>query len=195
MDGLVFYCADCRQSFAGEEYKVSDRPCCPKCNKKTLSTGITKALWVQKTKEERQEILEALIKEDEQREQNIAKREEYARTVGVTYKEKDKDTTNSYLDGMYIDIGKKIKGWAKWIFIVGAFASVIGAVGMLFAAEDGWVIITALLTLVLGPMLAWVSSWILYAFGELVEKTSANEQNTRNILKLMLENNTQRDKD
>ncbi len=194
MSGLVFYCKNCNQTFVGEDYQASDKPRCPKCNKKTLSTGITKELWVQKTKEERQEMLETLIKEDEQREQSIAKREEYAQSVGVTYKEKEKETASS-LDGLYIDIGKKIKGWAKWIFIVGAIVSVISAVGMLFAAEDGWMLFVGLLALVIGPLLAWVSSWILYAFGELVEKTSANEQNTRNMLKLMLENNAQKDKD
>ena len=189
MAGLVFYCSNCKQTFTGEEYTESDRPRCPRCNKKTLSTGITKELWIQKTKEERQAILDALIMEDKQREESIAKQEKYAQAVGVTYKEQNKENEKPFLDDLYIDIGKKIKGWAKWIFIVGVIVSVIGAVGMLLAAEDGLVFAIGLLALIIGPLVAWVSSWIIYAFGELVEKTSANEQNTRNILKLMLENN------
>ena len=67
---------------------------------------------------------------------------------------------------------------------------VIVAIIMLFTAEDGWMIFTAIMTAVVGPIIAWVFSWILYAFGELVDKTAANERNTQNILKLMLENNT-----
>ncbi len=122
------------------------------------------------------------------------RRESYAKAVGVTYKAKI-DDTDSTVDSWYADIGKKIKGWAKWIFIVEASITVIGAIVMLFTAEDGGMIFTALLTLILGPFLAWVSSWILYAFGELVDKTCENERNTQNILKLMLENNAQKDKD
>lgn len=121
------------------------------------------------------------------------RRESYAKAVGVTYKEKI-DNTDSKVDSWYTDIGKKIKGWAKWIFIIEAIASVIGAIALLFTAEDGGMIFAALLTLILGPVLAWVSSWILYAFGELVDKTCENERNTQNILKLMLENNLQNGK-
>jgi len=123
------------------------------------------------------------------------KREEYAQSIGVTYEEKVENNVESSVDGLYIDIGKKIKGWAKWIFIVEAIMFVIGAIVMLFTAEDGGMIFAALLTLVLGPVLAWVSSWILYAFGELVDKTCENERNTQNILKLMLENNVQNNKE
>ena len=122
------------------------------------------------------------------------KRESYAKAVGVTYKEKI-DNTDSMVDSWYTDIGKKIKGWARWIFVIGAISSIIGALGMLFSAEDGWMFFVGLLALFIGPLLAWVSSWLLYAFGELVDKTCDNEQNTRNILKLMLENNAQKEKD
>ena len=185
---LVFYCSNCEQTLAGKDYQATERPHCPKCNKKTLSTGITKDVWFQKTKEERQEILEALLVEDEQREQSIAKREEYAQTVGVTYKEKDDETAN-FLDSIYTDIGRKIKGWAKWIFIIEAIAAIIAGFGLM--AYDATFI--GLLVLACGPLIAWVSSWILYAFGELVDKTCDNERNTQNILKLMLESNAQKD--
>jgi len=194
MSSFVFYCKNCEKTFAGEDYQASDKPCCPKCHMNTVSTGITKELWIQKTKEERQELLEVLIREEEQRAQNAARPKEYAQAAGVTRKGKDKEDDSGYLDDLYIDIGKKIKGWAKWIFIVEAIAFGISGVGMLFAAEDGWMFFAGLLTLVIGPLVAWVSSWILYAFGELVEKTSANEQNTRNILKRMQENNAKKDK-
>ena len=87
------------------------------------------------------------------------------------------------LDELYENIGKKIKAWAKWIFIVEAIAAIIGGLLLIFDGEGliGFVILIA------GPFVAWVSSWLLYAFGELVEKTVANESNTRNILKKLTE--------
>jgi len=67
---------------------------------------------------------------------------------------------------MYDNIGGKIKGLAKTMFIV----EVIGAVitGIVLLATDYDLIFAGLLTLFCGPIVAWVGSWILYAFGELV---------------------------
>ena len=76
-------------------------------------------------------------------------------------------------DNLYKNIGEKIKGWAKWVFIVGAISSIIGAIGMLFSAEDGWMLIVGVLTLVVGPLVAWVSSWLLYAFGQITDDLHA----------------------
>ena len=84
------------------------------------------------------------------------------------------------LDNWYENIGGKIKGLAKWIFAIEAIAAIITAF-VLFFADDS-LIIVGIITLVCGPIIAWIGSWILYAFGELVEKTSDNERNTRNIL-------------
>ena len=137
------------------------------------------------SKEERQAKTEGLLLEEAKKANTEA--------VAVTYEKNGNRAKGSVIDGWYTDIGKKIKDWAKRIFIIEAIAFVIGAVTMMFSAEDGWMIIVALIALVAGPVLALVSSWILYAFGELVEKTSANEKNTRNILELMLENNTKDD--
>lgn len=82
---------------------------------------------------------------------------------------------------MYENIGKKIKGLAKAIFIVEAIGAIIAGICLL--ATDGDLILAGLLTLFCGPIVAWVSSWILYAFGELVEAARDNENNTKQILK------------
>lgn len=72
------------------------------------------------------------------------------------------------LDNLYENIGGKIKIWAKWIFIIEAIGAII--TGICFLAdrgfEEGW---WALIIIVCGPIVALVSTWILYAFGELVE--------------------------
>ena len=71
-------------------------------------------------------------------------------------------------DSLYENIGRKIKNWAKWIFIVEAIGAII--TGFILMAE---VDVLYILLVFLGPIIAWVGSWILYAFGELVEDVHA----------------------
>ncbi len=82
---------------------------------------------------------------------------------------------------MYDNIGEKIKRLAKTIFIVEAIVSVIVGVTLWIEIEEWWCAII----LFCGPIIAWVSSWLLYGFGELIEKTSENEQNSHNLYKLL----------
>ena len=72
---------------------------------------------------------------------------------------------------MYDNIGGKIKDLAKAMFIIEALGAVI--TGIVLLATDDDLIFEGLLTLFCGPIAAWVSSWILYAFGELVEDIHA----------------------
>ena len=81
------------------------------------------------------------------------------------------------LDNLYADIGVKIKNWAKWIFIVEAIGAVISGI-VLFADEF---ILAGLLTLVCGPIIALVSTWLLYAFGQLVDDTHAIRNQDKKI--------------
>lgn len=63
------------------------------------------------------------------------------------FKDKPESAEDSHLASWYADIGKKIKEWAKWIFILEAIAAVIGALVMLVTAED-WVVSFAALLFV-----------------------------------------------
>lgn len=83
---------------------------------------------------------------------------------------------------MYKNIGKKIKGLALGTFIVEAVAAII--IGLLFIIEDEDMIPISLLIMVVGPVVAWIFSWVLYGFGELIDKTAKNECNTFNLLQL-----------
>ena len=82
------------------------------------------------------------------------------------------------LDKLYTDIGAKIKNWAKWIFIVESIAAIITGIALMF--EDA--VFIGFIVLICGPLVAWVSSWILYAFGEFVEDTKAIRYNTEIII-------------
>ena len=79
---------------------------------------------------------------------------------------------------MYDNIGGKIKNWAVWIFIVEAIAAIIG--GITLVANDNGLV--GFLTIVFGPIAAWVSSWLLYGFGQLIENSDiiAAEFNRKN---------------
>lgn len=77
---------------------------------------------------------------------------------------------------MYDNIGGKIKGLAKATFIVEAIAAVI--TGIAFMAMDDDLAPVGLLVMILGPIVAWVSSWLLYGFGELIDKTCDIARNT-----------------
>ena len=69
---------------------------------------------------------------------------------------------------MYDNIGGKIKSLAVWTFIGEAIGSIIA--GFILMAE---VDVLYILLVIFGPLVAWVSSWILYAFGEMVEDIHA----------------------
>ena len=74
------------------------------------------------------------------------------------------------LDNWYTNIGGKIKSLAKWTFVAEAIGAIITGLFYLIelGVEDGW---WALLIIFFGPIAAYVSSWFLYAFGQLVENT------------------------
>ena len=78
---------------------------------------------------------------------------------------------------MYGNIGKKIKCLAIAMFIAEAVTLVIW--GMVLIAIDEYLIAIGLLMVFFGPLVAWISTWLLYAFGELVDKATAIERNTR----------------
>ena len=80
---------------------------------------------------------------------------------------------------MYDNIGKKIKGSAKAVFIIETILGFIGGIAIIATDED--LILAALSMMIVVPLIAWISSWTLYGFGELVEKACEIERNTRKV--------------
>ena len=80
---------------------------------------------------------------------------------------------------MFSNIGHKIKVLAKLITWVGIVASVISGIVMMSGARtsismygiqvQGGMAWGGILTIVLGSLASWASSFILYGFGDLVE--------------------------
>ena len=73
---------------------------------------------------------------------------------------------------MYKNIGEKIKIGAKVIFVVWTIVAVIAGFTLLMST-DKEMVFSGLLLLVIAPVIAWVSTWIIYAFGQLVEDVHA----------------------
>ncbi len=74
---------------------------------------------------------------------------------------------------MYSNIGKKIKALAVVTFLIIAIPSVIG--GVILATEDP----IGILLIIGGPLVAWITSWFTYGFGEIIDKLTDIERNTR----------------
>ena len=81
---------------------------------------------------------------------------------------------------MYENIGNKIKGLATAIFIIGAIAGI--ALGICcFALQEDILIPIGVAFIVISPILSWVSSLLVYGFGELIIKTNEIAKNSRII--------------
>lgn len=95
---------------------------------------------------------------------------------------------------MFDNVGSKLKTLAKVLFTIEIIIIVIAFIVTLLASlyrniyqyslsdfEYFIKIVNMVKPYAIAVVVSLVSSWFLYAFGELVEKTSATEANTRNI--------------
>ena len=78
---------------------------------------------------------------------------------------------------MYNNIGGKIKGLAKGIFIGLAILGFLTA--FVLISIDEKMAGVALLCIPAYLLFGWISSWFLYGYGEIIEKLTAIESNTR----------------
>ncbi len=90
---------------------------------------------------------------------------------------------------MFNEIGKKIKRLASTlckvqiaIYVIAAIVFLgLGLISIVDGNEDSaffWILI-GLACAIIGPLLAWLSTIILYGYGELIDKTGEIEKNTR----------------
>ena len=82
-------------------------------------------------------------------------------------------------ENLYDNCGQKMKGVAVGFFVLETIGAIIGA----FALMDAELYLAGVLALFIGPFVAWITSLFIYCFGELVEKTTSNEKNTKELLK------------
>lgn len=81
---------------------------------------------------------------------------------------------------MFDDIGKKIKSLAVILCCVGIIVYILTAICMISfgSREDEEAIITwGMIILIAGPLLSIINSFIIYGFGELIDKICIIERN------------------
>ena len=77
--------------------------------------------------------------------------------------------SNSNSSGMFGNIGGKIKSLAQITTWLGIISSVIWGVVLMATDED--LIPAGIIIALLGSLVSWVSSFVLYGFGQLIENT------------------------
>jgi len=82
---------------------------------------------------------------------------------------------------MFENIGSKLKMLAKVNCWVGISLSIIAAIVMFASAADSFYggemyIAIGFAVLIIGPLFSWIGSFVIYGFGELIDKTCAIER-------------------
>ena len=83
------------------------------------------------------------------------------------------------------DIGAKIKNFTKWYCWITIVLIWVGSVICVIAglADESYLLVgIAIGMAVIMPFIIWISSWMLYAFGELVESNMEMRDNTKKQL-------------
>ena len=95
---------------------------------------------------------------------------------------------------MFNNIGEKIKTLVKIVVIVCSALFITYGLYLIFREEsNSSVRVYGLLIAIIGPILSWISGFLIYGFGELIEKISSIEEilldkkeNTKNELREIL---------
>ena len=91
----------------------------------------------------------------------------------ICIRNKDLRETSS----MFENIGGKIKGLAQIFFFLEAVVAII--LGFFVCSINEGLVFLGVVVMFVGPLVAWVSAWLLYGFGELIENTAEIAKNTR----------------
>ena len=92
---------------------------------------------------------------------------------------------------MYNNIGGKIKLLAAISFAIMAIGSFVGGIAMMATDDD--LILPGVFVLILGPVFSWVSTWVLFGFGELIESNEDTKNSVyaiENMLRSYIRNTT-----
>lgn len=90
---------------------------------------------------------------------------------------------------MYNNIGNKIKALAKVICIfIAVVWVIIGFSFILTKNSSPFIRLIGLLIIVVGPLFAWINSFLLYGYGELIEQNAEIRKEIKRLTKGSKEN-------
>lgn len=80
---------------------------------------------------------------------------------------------------MFNNVGAKVKGLAKFICIMGMIVSVLSGLMMIVSGFNAYrggetLIVSGIVTGVVGCLASWIGSWVTYAIGEAAEYAEKN---------------------
>lgn len=78
---------------------------------------------------------------------------------------------------MFNNIGHKIKYLAETVCYIGIACSVIG--GIIMIATDDDLLYWGILVAVIGSLVSWISTFLLYGFGELIVRVTSIDEKMR----------------
>ncbi len=81
---------------------------------------------------------------------------------------------------MYENVGSKIKTVAKVFCVIIGIASIIAGIAMWVTTGN----VAFSVLMIFGPLLAWLSSLVMYGFGELIENVAIVKNSAVSIVKL-----------
>ena len=84
---------------------------------------------------------------------------------------------------MFENIGGKIKGYAKAVFVIEIFASLVGAIAIAVGIGGFGGFMAFLLSMVIFIIISYLSVMFLYAYGELVENSTKINRNTDELIR------------
>lgn len=85
---------------------------------------------------------------------------------------------------MYSNIGNKIKTLAKIVCIIIAIVWIIVGFILIFDRYSSPLVrLVGFLSIIIGPLLSWISSFLLYGYGELIEQNAEIEREIKRLTK------------
>ncbi len=82
---------------------------------------------------------------------------------------------------MFENIGEKIKIVATIATVIGIIFSIISGLALIIEEE----IFPGLATMIVGSLVAWIGSFILYGFGEIIEQLTEANANSKKLYALL----------
>ena len=85
---------------------------------------------------------------------------------------------------MWDNIGGKIKGLAKVFAWIGIICSIIGGIVLFVISSNmryngGLYFGLGFVVIIIGSLISWISAWVMYGFGELIENTDIIAYNSQ----------------
>ncbi len=107
---------------------------------------------------------------------------EQQKIVEESHKNISRKSSHSHSDGIFSNIGGKIKGFAELLTWLGILGSIFSGLWIMSIDDD--FIIPGILVIVIGSLVSWISHLLLYGFGQLIQNSDILVENSDILIDL-----------